>query len=125
VNRRQRLDIESCRLPLGLRRNGNINEDARVLRFFLLARPPDGNRESEIFPGRSIGGAALFHLGGQRSGCKRNAIIERERVLRFVRRGPAPLRPIGLDALIQLAAPLLVNGAVRCEMASRASGRFF
>src|SRR5215470_1085535 len=74
VNRRQRLDVQSCRLPLGLRRNGNINEDARVLRFFLLARPSDGDRESEIFRGRP-GGAALFHLGGQRSGCKRNAII--------------------------------------------------
>ena len=35
-----------------------------------------------------------------------------------------PPRPIGLDALIQLSAPLLVNGAVRCERASRASGRF-
>ena len=125
VNRRQRLDIRSGRLSLGLRRNGNINEDARVLWLFLLASPSDGDRESEIFRGRSIGVAALFHFGSQRSGCRGNAIIERERVLRFVRRGPAPLCPIGLDALIQLAAPLLVDGAVRREMASRASRRFF
>jgi hypothetical protein len=93
--------------------------------LFLLASPSDGDREREIVRGRSIGGAVLSHLDGQRSGCTGNAIIERERVLRLVRRGPAPLRPIGLDALIQLAAPLLADGAVRRERASHASRRVF
>jgi len=118
------LDIRSRRLSVGLRRDRNINEKPRVLRFFLLVGPSDGDREGEIVRGRPLGGAAAFHPNGPISRRRGNAIIEGEGMLCLARGGPTPLRPISLDALIQFAAPLLFVGALRREIASRAYARF-
>src|SRR6516162_8990687 len=62
MNRGHRLDVRLSRLFPALRRDGNINEQARVLPFLLMASPADGDRESKIVGGCAFRHAATFHL---------------------------------------------------------------
>jgi hypothetical protein len=116
LNGQQRFRGHLRCLTFRFRRNRNIDQQTRVRWLFLLAKASNGDRECEIVCGGSTRRVSLIHLDSYIRFRRRCAVVKWQRMLRLVRPELSSLRPISLNTLIELAAPLLVEGRVHREI---------
>ena len=105
-----------------LRRHGDIDQQARIVGILSASDPPNGDREGEIVFGVVGVSRGFLQLHSNRAARVRDTTVERQLALRFVGCKPAPFGTIGLQALVQFAAPLVPGDRIRRLIALRRFG---